>query len=449
MTFNTTSQVNNLTKPEISQAIFDSNMTSEAPSLVVTAKVPSSVVKSTSTTKKIVRSSDEIEWRAGVADEMRKYGATHGESEKWNKKADAYEECSLNPKTTFKTGINVDLPASVESVLVCPSNKNHDAVVFCASCDNRGCPDCATRQSARLLARYVPVAVDLMRHRRPGERGRHIIFTTPVHIADPDAGDKIDYYAEKIHETLNMVQSSLIRKDSAHHKAVEAELGKKIRTRGYNWKERGGAIVSCEFGETGQMLHFHVYHHGEFIPQHELASCYNYLTGGQASVVWLRGITTDVKEVESSVAETLKYSTKFYKSSVDADGNRVYQFLDPALMPHLMVALDGKRRVRTYGIFYGVTEPEREKCKCAQCQTELVRIKRDLWKEYSTGGMKAVALVDGNHSASGSRSSLKSILANKSENSAVKVADKPPPIRRTGFWLQKSLEKSGSQENKS
>lgn len=229
----------------------------------------------------------------------------------------------------------------------------HDAAIFCATCDNRCCPDCAARQSARFIARYIPPALEL------GLSGgryriRHIVMTTPIALTS-DTPEKI----RKIYRDYSKLP----------RKALEI-VQKRGEERGRSWSTLG-AIQSAEFGSEGEKLHFHIIQYGDYIPQSELSDAWSQVTNGQAYVCRVYSLGNDEQSLTSSIIEALKYSTKFW-SKDDKTGD--IKYLPANIIPHLMQVLKSTRRVKSWGFFYNIPAIETEPMTCKDCGAEMYRL---------------------------------------------------------------------------
>ncbi len=326
-------------------------------------------------------------------------------------------KCAETPSCHIASDTKV-LPTNASTVWVCDSNPDHSAHLFYACCDGRYCPDCAHRQVARFARRYIP-AVLKASEKRGANRLRHIILTTPLSLTDTDCKQKVRNYWSAV-----------------------GRLWKWLAARSAKWTT-AGTIEAFEFGENGHKLHFHIIHSGRYLPQKAISEGWHALTGGQAEVTYVRGIgaaddaTED--EIANEVIEILKYSIKFW--SKDAAGN--IKYLDPELMPHLITALKGQRRVRSRGIFYNIQEPPRQPMCCATCGEQMLRVGVvffPIWQATGYSPEEYTTMRDGNR--------LQSILANKSVSENGK-GNKSPPTEQAnlpGFYDTRSLGKSHYEE---
>ena len=286
--------------------------------------------------------------------------------------ADDWLKCATS-FATFEVSTNdKKLADSVRSVYVCSHDPSHYAKAVCFTCHCRVCPDCARRETARLLARYMPTVETLAKKDSRRFAFRHIVLTTPLELEDSN----ISYHLNRLMAAVPKLFDNLLPAD---------------------WRKKQGYIVTAEFGSTGHKLHFHVFFYGQYIPQNALSHEWERVTGSLASVVFIRRIA--FSDATESLSEQVKYVTKFW--SRDEQGEVAY--FEPRLVPVLLNALAGIRRVRSYGLFYGIKEQESESL-CPHCNAPVNRWTAGDWRIYAeTGWLPDEALLNlkhGNNSSS-------------------------------------------------
>jgi len=149
------------------------------------------------------------------------------------------------------------------------------------------------------------------------------------------------------------------------------------------WKTEQGFLVGAEFGEEGHKLHYHIIHYGQYLDHAKISSMWRELTGGDAYVTWVKGFPYKGHTIEETLREVLKYCVKFY--STDKTTGEITAI--PAhLMPMLAKVLERSRRIRTYGLFYKVPEPDRRNHLCATCGLEMIGIPVDYFVTYCNTG---------------------------------------------------------------
>lgn len=256
--------------------------------------------------------------------------------------AQAFYHCSRN-KASYRTIYKYPIAdESAQSVMVCSANPQHEAKVIRETCHLRICPYCARREVARLLARYMPLIGELA-GRSGSWRLRKITLTTPVNLFDDDASEQIQRYFDLIPKLFDRLLSKS----------------------GKDWRKKGGALASVEFGEDGLKMHFHIVAYMPYIPQKTLSAAWKELTEGVSSVVWI-GLISKASPIDDA-AETLKYATKFFK--VDETTGEA-KFLSPNVMVRLLDVLRGLRRVRSWGRFYALPKVEHVST-CPDCGAPL------------------------------------------------------------------------------
>lgn len=344
-------------------------------------------------------------WRTRVGTALLDYGM--------EKEAFAFNGCFEHPVSLIKSS-TPSLPSDAVTVWLCSDNPNHDAALFMPTCDLRICPDCAARATARLAARYIPKAVELA---MSGGRYhlRHIVFTTPIELTS---------------DTPENIRKEVIRYSNLPRRAMETVqadgelLGKHQKTL--------GAIQSFEFGEDGLKLHFHVIHYGDYLPQKELSDAWRKVTKNESSIIYVKSIDASTPEkIENRVIETLKYSVKFWK--IDKATNE-YTYLEPTIMPHLLRTIKGIRRVKSWGVFYRLPKPTKEKFKCEECEAQMIRLGVDGWDNWIESHEAGIQLVRKMRLDA----LLHSKLANKSKKAKLYESHSPPDsdekYRQKDMW---------------
>jgi hypothetical protein len=278
-----------------------------------------------------------------------------------DKVADRWLTCADTPVTRLRPRPGVKLPDGAKLVYVCTGDHKHDAQIFSQSCDLRICPECARMHSARLVARYQPKMMELLHDHHNTYRFRMITFTLPFALTDED-----------IDETYGQ-----------GFKWVEKVMVKLMLEDCPDWKQKQGFLTSAEFGEEGLKLHYHVIHYGQYLNQVNLSREWHKASCGAGFIVDVRGFPFKGKTPEQSMREVLKYATKFY--SEDKITGKI-TCLPAELMPVLARVLEKTRRIRSYGVFYDLDEPEREIHTCAICEAPMLGIPVSYWETFVTTG---------------------------------------------------------------
>lgn len=279
--------------------------------------------------------------------------------------AEQFIECSDPP--VFKTRkTDPELPTNAKTVYYCPACGT--GKVYMETCHLRICPECAHRLAARLVARYAPVLTDLAASGHPSYSVRKIELTTPYHLMDGA------FSVFETHE-LNVDEPRARLRDMF---AAALRVFDTLLRPG--WRMSQALAIAAEYGPRGDKLHFHILHYGEFIPKRKLTEVWQAETGGVCQINWIKRVPDD--NVQASVSETFKYVVKFWKQKKDGTVIRV----KAEIVPTLAKVLKGQRRVRTYGLLYGVPEPEPEPLRCSVCGMELVRWTPIEWDVYCKTG---------------------------------------------------------------
>jgi len=305
--------------------------------------------------KRSSRSGEYLRWRVNVADAYRAAGMVD--------EGDAFEQCS-DPSHFFMLSPGDELPVEAIKVVVCSDHPDHLSKGICPSCQLRTCPDCAHREAARLLARYMPTLQQYFRvPYRPGWKFRSVVFTAGVSLHDGDVRQQVKHLYTSVRKVF--------------------ENALKSRPQGAVAISDTGILLAHEFGPNGLKLHIHGLYYGPWLDQPVLADLWQRYTGWQ--VVYISGVgkSKEIDNLEDAVAEVVKYTTKFWKR--EKSGKVV--FVDPKIVPVLHKVIEGTRRVRTWGLFYDIQEVE-EKAACPTCGAPLALLSRLEWDAWSQTGFK-------------------------------------------------------------
>lgn len=291
------------------------------------------------------------EWRADVYGALLDAGMT--------KEADAWWSCARGNAVWFPS-TDTSVGEDTKAVYVCPEHPGHYAKAQRITCQSRGCPECAKRDSARLLARYMPLIKQLSHQHHDRFRFRKMVLTTPIDLQSDNAHEKFLTCFRALPEIFDILLDA-------------------------GWRNDQGALVAAEFGTVGKKLHFHLLFYGQWIDNRKkngypLASAWKTVTGAECEVVRIYGVKPE--NVEAEAIETLKYVTKFWH--LDEDG--VPERFEPELMPVLLTVLKGTRRIRSYGIFYKVGKPIKDPARCPACEAILERWSVLEWNIFAETG---------------------------------------------------------------
>jgi hypothetical protein len=238
----------------------------------------------------------------------------------------------------------------------CPHNVNHYQRFIPCSCMLRICNYCSEYLAGQIRSKYRPVFEALEGRERPGWSLKLITLTRSVSLAQ-DIGQEVLKTLDSAHTLYNRLWGSV---------------------------DGAGGLASLEVGEHGQKIHVHMIVYGGFYWKSEVTeraskskqyspiialACLASLSpamiacvtahafwgvvisgGPYVSETWetLTGdYIVDVQRTsaERAVKEGLKYVTKFVS-------------LSPQQLVDLHVALKGRRRIRSWGVFYGIGEDD-------------------------------------------------------------------------------------------
>ena len=291
---------------------------------------------------------DYSSWRVAVSKVFRLKGLL--------KVALRWDICNSSPRHIINRNDPV-LPPNAASVWVCSASHEHDAVIFSPSCSFRVCPDCAPKQSARLISQYLPVISKLI-PLHPEYRLRKITLTRKIALGD-------DGFAEQAKQGFDQIQKSM------------------LKTVGPHWNKFGaGLLATWEVGETGLKLHYHCIYFGPWVDWKKLGQAWLSVTG-DSHIVYVQAVKRNASDWKFAVMETLKYATKFYKEDYETGEQR---FLSPELTVELFIAMKGTRRIRSYGSFYNIDTPESDVFACSACDAPMVSIGVDHWQIWINTG---------------------------------------------------------------
>lgn len=293
-------------------------------------------------------------WRADVSEALDDAGMPEM-STRWL-------SCSDHPISKIMPVSGATLPPAAEVVFVCKGDHTHEAEVYAQTCDLRICPDCARRHAARLAARFIPKMLELFHNHHRTYRFRLVTFTLPYSLEEPDIKDR---YKEGF-------------------KSVYRVMCEMMEQKNPDWKSEQGFVIASEFGAQGYKLHYHVIHYGQYLEHAELQRRWFTATDGNAFIVDVRAFPRKNETIEESVREVFKYAVKFFSKDKDT---REVKCIPAQLVPALARCLDKTRRVRAYGVFFRLPEPDSKGHLCEACGAEMVAIPVTYFEIYCNTGM--------------------------------------------------------------
>ncbi|KAA0271022.1 MAG: hypothetical protein EDM79_13835 [Chloroflexi bacterium] len=182
------------------------------------------------------------------------------------------------------------------------------------TCDLRVCPKCARKRANKLYHRLLPVVKDA------NSNGYRLKLVT-VTMKPRSIGEDLDRLSDAIPKFVN----------------------KWLRAPGF------GAVAGMEVGSHGN-VHAHILYYGPYILQEKLRQGWRDLTQDSHIV--------DIRVWKGTRAKALREACKYAIKAGQGD---------PGLAAEVEIALKGKRRIRSYGIFYGLDDGEEPVLTCPDC----------------------------------------------------------------------------------
>lgn len=235
------------------------------------------------------------------------------------------------------------------SVVTCSTDVSHSPRALPQTCKKRWCPDCERRESARKLARYVSPINDLQWAAPKGYRLKHLTLTTPFSLYDLDAPERLEIIFKQFRNFLDRLFLVILGE------AGKLTRSERRRGRVELKKHKIGALVGAEYGEEGKKLHLHILILCPYLDGELVKKCWFEATQKTSYISKIRVV--DPTETENAIAEVVKYVTKFTE-------------FDPRDVPYLVRVMEGQRRFRSYGEFYGIVGREkRDTSRCEICDS--------------------------------------------------------------------------------
>jgi len=192
------------------------------------------------------------------------------------------------------------------------------------------------------------------------------------HCAAAFANKLRSRYEERVAVVLsaNVPQWSLKKLELTMRRSADLEsdllalhkMTKKLYKHFWGDDKRAGAFACAEVGPRGGNVHAHVVVYGRYVSHESIKRYWEKLSrkhraiyadtdeGQGDRIVWIRRIKPG-----QAVSEAIKYITKFAKREKDEDGQASF-VLSVEDLAALHFALKGKRRVWSWGAFYGVDD---------------------------------------------------------------------------------------------
>lgn len=178
---------------------------------------------------------------------------------------------------------------------------------FLFRCKTRGCPSCARVYAIRVADKYEYL-IKAMKHHNRFKKGWTLKVLTVTLAHNGTVRERVD----RIH-------------------AAFTQLWKEV----YKPYRECGAIASLEIA-TIEHVHLHILFYGPYINQKHISKVWKEITGDSDNV-WIEAVKGDVRR-------QVEYITKYIAKGLEDT--------DPSLLASKIVALQGKRRYWTKGVFY-------------------------------------------------------------------------------------------------
>lgn len=287
--------------------------------------------------------------------------------------------------------------------LVCRKDPRHFNQAVLEHCHLRYCDHCERRAQTKRMERFGPAIDEALKSWRAGSyRLRSIVLTTPYSLEDPNIRRLYRKARKAAVRTLERVCYE-IRKTYASEE--------EYRRKRISLKRHGiGLIVGDELGEKGQKLHFHILGFTPYLPVALLAHWWKHYTCGDAYITYVKGVTNREAAFKEVMA---KYVTKLTE-------------VPPRLVPQLHKMLEGSRRIRSYGIWYGLEPIEEEPCRCPKCNRVVTYMNRVVFE--LTYGKKVLTNFSSN---TGNKSGEK--IVSMAQFIDGRAPPEPPPIPKAQF----------------
>ena len=291
-----------------------------------------------------------VQWRADVAAAFHDAGMS--------KVARHWESCS-DPSLIFTPDLSGTLPPEIEYVLTCSEKPSHYAKTSPITCKNRFCPECAQKQQNRLVRRYLPEIERLLKAAPRNYSLKHVVLTTRIEAGNPRFREHMEAGFEGV------------------RRLWEKLFGKR-------WRKKVGCLVTAEVSPGKLLLHFHVVLLSPFVEKERLNELWRKLSPDGSYVTFIKAPVFSHGK-STSVRDVIRYGVKYAVKPVVDDGDGNVSTFPPELVVKLYRIFAGKRRVRSYGLFYGL-ETEDQPAACPECDAPIIAMMPIEWLWYCETG---------------------------------------------------------------
>lgn len=177
-------------------------------------------------------------------------------------------------------------------------------------CEVRICPECSSRQARSLYFELKDYIKDKLIE-VPGFRFRHVVLTVPVSNLVQDT--------QKAYRRIEYIRQYFYKKFKMH-------------------KKKWGAIVGFELGRKNLMAHFHILLYCPYVDQRELRKIWKW------GHVYIKLVNAR-NDRNKALYNVCLYIIQFFEKYSG-------KLPDPDTVAFIEYVLSGKRRIKTWGIFY-------------------------------------------------------------------------------------------------
>lgn len=268
-----------------------------------------------------------------------------------------------------KTFLECGDPETFYAYAVCSLDPSEYSTPIYHTCHRRYCPDCERRANLARFEKFMPVIEEVCNFGKWSYSLKHIVLTTPYDLKKEDIYEQYPIAWNAVRDTFASVIFEACKKKATPEEKRRGRI---------SLKRLGiGLIVAAEFGECGTKLHFHCLFFGPYISKTALFTHWKRHTLDECQNVHINR----VRDAHDGAKEVImKYATKL-------------SVLPALLVPRLRQVLHGTKRIRSYGIFHGLSCPEEDAYSaCPVCGGGLMWIgKHDF--ESGRWGKEATELV--------------------------------------------------------